>query len=192
VTVARRWRSSEPDLMLAALLYSFLCTFVLVCWPGGVAARYAMPMTMTLAVVCGLVFELWRASQPRVIASALFVCCLIFGGLLIRGWIVMPYWPHLFQASQIAGRAVTAYLQQRPGPLYVMGESAEYNMLAYVRAPVRQVALDELARLDTVATAVLLPEELKALSRQNPKLQFVVGQELNSLKQPFRIVEIYP
>ena len=26
VTVARRWRASEPDLMLAAILYSTLCT----------------------------------------------------------------------------------------------------------------------------------------------------------------------
>jgi len=65
-------------------------------------------------------------------------------------------------------------------------------MLVYVRTPVRQVALGELARLDTAATAVLLPEELETLSRQNPKLQFVVGQELVSLKQPYRIVEIYP
>jgi hypothetical protein len=178
--------------MLAAVLYSLMCTVVLLCWPGGVAARYAMPMTMGLAVVCGLMFERWRIGQPRVIASALFVCCLIFSGLLIRGWIVMPFWPHLFQASQIAGRAVAAHLQQRPGPLYVVNESAEYNMLVYVSAPVRQVALDELARLDAVATAVLLPEELQALSRQNSMLQFVIGQELVSLKQPYRIVEIYP
>jgi bifunctional non-homologous end joining protein LigD len=100
--------------------------------------------------------------------------------------------PQLFQASQIAGQTVMAHLQQHPGPLYVTNASAEYNMLAYVRTPVRQVALDELARLDTVATAVLLTEELQALSRQNPHLQFVVGQELTSLKQPYRIVEIYP
>jgi 4-amino-4-deoxy-L-arabinose transferase-like glycosyltransferase len=191
--VARRWRASEPDLMLAAVLYSLLCTLVLVCWPGGVAARYAMPATMTLAVVCGLMFERWRISRPRAVASALFVCYLIFGGLLIRGWIVMPFWPRLFQASQIAGRAVTAHLQQRPGsPLYVTGASAEYNMLAYVSSPVREVALEELARLDTVATAVLLPEELEALSRQNPSLHFVVGQEVPALKQHFRIVEIFP
>jgi hypothetical protein len=192
VIIARRWRESTPDLMLAAILYSFVCTIVLAFWPGGVAARYAMPMTMTLAVVCGLVFERWRSYQPRVIASALFVCCLIFSGLLIRGWIVMPFWPHLFQASQIAGRAVAAHLQQRPGPHYVINESAEYNVLVYVRAPVRQVALDELARLDTASAAVLLPEELQALSRQNPTLQFVVGQELVSLKQSYRIVEIRP
>jgi hypothetical protein len=192
VIIARRWRESEPDLMLAALLYSFLCTFVLACWPGGVAARYAMPMTMTLSVVCGLMFEHWRSYQPRVIASALFVCCLTFSGLLIRGWIVMPILPDLFQASRIAGRAVAAHLQLHPGPLYVIDESAEYNMLAYVRTPVRQVSLGELSRLDAVATAVMLPHELEALSRQNPKLQFVVGQELTSLKQPYRIVEIYP
>jgi hypothetical protein len=103
----------------------------------------------------------------------------------------MPILPDFFQASQIAGHAVAVHLQQRPGPLYVVNESAEYNMLAYVRTPVHQV-VDELARLDTPATAVLLPEELGALSRQTPTMQFVVGQELVSLKQPYRVVEIYP
>ena len=192
VTVAHRWRASEPDLMLAAFLYSFMCMLLLACWPGGVAARDAMPMTMTLAVVCGLMYECRRNSQPRVVASALFVSYLIFGGLLFRGWFVMPLWPQLFQASEIAGRAVAAYMQERRGPLYVIGASAEYNMLAYVGAPVREVALDKLAQLDTEATAILLPEELQALSRQNPHLHFVVGQELTSLNQPYRIVEIYP
>jgi hypothetical protein len=28
VTVVRRWRASEPELMLAALLYSIVCTLV--------------------------------------------------------------------------------------------------------------------------------------------------------------------
>jgi len=192
VVIARRWRASEPDLMLAAILHSLVCTLVLICWPGGIAARYAMPMTPTLAVVCGLMFGRWCRVQPRVIASALFVCCLIFGGLLIRGWIVMPLWPQLFQSSEIAGRAIAARVQERPGPLYVIGASTDYNMLTYVRTPVREVALGELARLKRESTAILLPEELQDLSRQNPHLQFIVGQELSSLKQPYRIVEIYP
>src|SRR3954469_16678002 len=101
------------DLMLAAILYSAVCTLVLVVWPGGVAARYAMPATMTLAVTCGLMFEQWRRCQPRVIASALVVTCLIFGGLLARGWVAMPFWPQLFQESRIAGNAIDSALQQR-------------------------------------------------------------------------------
>jgi 4-amino-4-deoxy-L-arabinose transferase-like glycosyltransferase len=64
--VLRTWRSGRHDLMLAATLYSVICTLFLVFWPGGVATRYAMPATMTLAVICGIMFDDWRHSHPRV------------------------------------------------------------------------------------------------------------------------------
>jgi hypothetical protein len=56
---------------------------------------------------------------------------------------------------------------------------------------VREVALGELARLDSTATALLLREELEILSQQNLTLHFSVGPEL-PLKQHYRIVEIFP
>lgn len=192
VIVLRRWRARDHDLMLAATLYSLACTLVLVIWPGGVAARYAMPATLTLAVVCGLMFEHWRQRQPRVIASALVVSYLIFGALLIRGWVAMPFWPHLFQGSQIAGTTIAAAVQQRSGPLYIVGNSTEYNMLVYVRGPISAVTLDDLAALTTSATAVLLPEEKRALAQKNPGLRLVDRGDTLTPKTPYRIVEIQP
>jgi 4-amino-4-deoxy-L-arabinose transferase-like glycosyltransferase len=192
VIVSRRWKTSGHDLLLAAVLYSTICTLVLVVWPGGVATRYAMPATMALAVVCGLIFEQWRHSQPKVIVSALFVTYLIFGGLLIRGWIAMPFWPHLFQGSQIVGQTITAALQQTSGPLYVVGNSTEHNMLVYVRGPIRAVTLDYLATLNTSAAAVLLPEEERALAQKKPGLRLVDRGEIGSQGTPYRIIEIKP
>jgi 4-amino-4-deoxy-L-arabinose transferase-like glycosyltransferase len=192
VIVLRRWRTSGHDLMFAAVLYSLICTLVLVLWPGGVAARYAMPATMALAVICGLMFEHWRQSQPRVIVSALFVTYLIFGGLLIRGWVAMPFWPHLFQESRIAGEAIAAALQDRPDPLYVLTNSTEYNMLVYVRRPIRSVTIEHLARLKTSAVAVMLPVEEAVLAQENPKMRLVDRGSIVSMRTPYRIVEIQP
>jgi 4-amino-4-deoxy-L-arabinose transferase-like glycosyltransferase len=191
VMVLRRWRTSEHDLMLAATLYSLTCTMVLVIWPGGVAARYAIPATMTLAVVCGLMFEGWRQRQPRVIISALVVTYLIFGALLIRGWVAMPFWPHLFQESQIAGETIAASVQQKTGPVYVVGNSTDYNMLAYVRGPIRAVTLDDLARLNEPSIAVLLPEEELALAQKKPGLKFE-GADIVSMRTRYRIVDFRP
>ncbi|MBC9881555.1 glycosyl transferase [Bradyrhizobium sp. INPA01-394B] len=192
VIVLRRWRTSGNDLMFAAVLYSLTCTLVLVLWPGGVAARYAMPATMTLAVVCGLMFEHCRQRSPRVIVSALFVSCLIFGGLLLRAWVAMPFWPHLFQESRIAGKAIAAALQDRPGPLHVVTNSTEYNMLVYVRGPIRSVTLDHLARLKTSGVAVMLPVEQAALAQQDPSMRLVDLGSIVSMRTPYRIVEIQP
>lgn len=114
VILARRWRNGEHDLMLAAMLYAITCTLVLVFWPGGVATRYAMPATLALAVICGLMFEHCRQSHPQTIVTALSVAYLVTGALLIRNWIVMPFWPHLFQESKIAGNALGNLIQESP------------------------------------------------------------------------------
>jgi hypothetical protein len=177
--------------MLAAILYSAMCTLVLVFWPGGVAARYAMPATITLAVICGLMFEQWRQSRPRVIVSALFVTNLIFGALLIRGWVAMPFWPHLFEQSQIAGNAIASALRDTPGrPLYVIGGSTELNMLVYVSGPIRAIRLEDLAKLEIPSMAVMLPEEEAALKQQNPRMR-LIGHTVSQWK-PYRIVQLQP
>jgi 4-amino-4-deoxy-L-arabinose transferase-like glycosyltransferase len=192
VIVVRTWRGTQRDPLLAAILYSAMCTLVLVFWPGGVAARYAMPATMTLAVVSGLMFEYWRHVHPRVIASALVVTYLIFAGLLVRGWIVMPFWPHLFKESQIAGTTISSISKDAPEPLYVIGSSIELNMLGYVKGGIRAVTLSDLAKLKTHTVAVLLPEEQQALAQQAPTFQIIERADIVSQRRPYKVVEIKP
>lgn len=193
ITIAvRSWRDDERNLLLAAILYAITCTLVLLFWPGGVAARYAMPATMTLAVVCGLMFEYWRHSHPRVIVSALVVGCLIFTGLLVRGWVAMPFWPHLFKESEIAGKAISSVLQGHSGPLYVIGNSTEHNMLGYVSGRVRAVTLDDLSRMQNRSIAVLLPEERQALASLALTLTMIDRADIVSQRRPYKVVEISP
>lgn len=188
----RSRQSPRHDLMLAAVLYSSLCTLVLIFWPGGVAARYAMPATMTVAVAGGLMFEAWRDSHPKVIASALFVTYLIFGGLLLRGWVAMPFWPHLFKESEVAGAAISSVTRTAPQPLYVISGSTEFNMLGYVKGKIETVTLDDLSRLKTRSVAVLLVEERQALARLAPALRVMDGPDLVSHRRPYRVIQIFP
>lgn len=190
--VLRTWRSSYRDLLLASVLYSVTCTLVLVFWPGGVAARYAMPATLTLAVICGLMFDQWRGTHPRVVAAGLVVSCLIFTGLLLRGWVAMPFWPHLFKESQIAGAAISSVHHRAHGPLYVVGISTEHNMLSYVKGPIRAVTLDDLAQLKTLATAILQPDEELALADKNSAMQLIELARIVSQKRPYRVFELRP
>lgn len=193
ITIAvRSWRNDRRDLLLAAILYTMTCTLVLLFWPGGVAARYAMPATMTLAVACGLMFHYWRHSHPRVIVSALVVSYLIFAGLLVRGWVAMPFWPHLFKESEIAGKTISSVFQGHSGPLYVIGNSTEHNMLGYVRGVVRAVTLDDLSRLQAHSIAVMRPEERRALTSRAPTLQVIDRADVVSQRRPYKVVEIFP
>jgi hypothetical protein len=193
VIAVRRWRETRDDLLLAAILYSVACTLILLVWPGKVAARYAMPGTMTLAVICGLMFERWLHSHRKVIVSALVVAYAIFGGLLVRSWIVMPFAPQLFQESRLAGQTIAATIRQRPGRLYVVdGEATNHNMLVYVKGPISAVSLNDLAAIamNAPAMAVLLPEHERALSRMNPKLHLVDKGDVVCGKTRYNIVEI--
>jgi hypothetical protein len=190
VVARRRWRTAEPDLLLAAILYSVICTLALILWPGGVASRYVMPATMTLAVVCGLMFERLRTSQPRIVASTLFISYLILGGMLARAWIAMPFWPRLFQESRIAGDITANFLQQPTSPLYIVAGSDDYNMLTYVNGPIRAVTLDDMARLEANAVAVLARNEQKTLSRRHPELHLAEGPDLGSRRKLYRVVGV--
>jgi hypothetical protein len=188
----RSWRSSRQELLLAAVLYSVLSTIVLVFWPGGVASRYAMPATMTMAVVCGIMYDDWRRSHPRVVAAALTVSFLIFGGLIARGWIAMPLFPNLFQESRIAGQTIASVTHGSPEPLYVVADYTDYNMLVYIGERIRGVNLDDMAKIKARSYAVLLPEQASALSKLNPDLQLIDRADIIAQKRPFRIVEIIP
>ncbi|UFS77362.1 glycosyltransferase family 39 protein [Tardiphaga sp. 37S4] len=186
--VLRQRRRPKHDLLLAALCYSTVTTIVLLLWPGGVSARYAMPATMTLAVICGLTFEQWRDHQARVVVCAFLITYLIYGGLIIRGWIIMPFWPHLFQQSQIAGRTIAAAVPSQQ-LLYVIGHTTDPNMLVYVRAPISAVTLDHLATIQAPAWAVLLPHERDHLAQKHLLLD--IG-EARFARTTFKIVRILP
>ena len=147
---------------------------------------------MTLAVICGIMFDDWRHSHPRVIVSALVVSYLIFAGLLVRGWVAMPFWPHLFKESQIAGNAISSVLQRNPGPLYVVGTSTEHNMLGYVRGKICAVTIDDMARLKTSAVAVLFPEEELALIQKNPEMRLIDYANIVSQRRSYRVVVLQP
>ena len=183
-------RQARPDACSYALLGDLHTVSRLLA--GGVATRYAMPATMTLAVICGIMFDDWRHSHPRVIVSALVVSYLIFAGLLVRGWVAMPFWPHLFKESQIAGNAISSVLQRNPGPLYVVGTSTEHNMLGYVRGKIRAVTIDDMARLKTSAVAVLFPEEELALIQKNPEMRLIDYANIVSQRRSYRVVVLQP
>lgn len=118
---------------------------------------------------------------------------MIFGGLLFRGWIVMPVAPHLFQESRLAGQAIDTALKRDPKPLYVAGgDSTDLNMLVYVQRPISAIALNELAELNVPAIAVLRPEHQRALLQTRPELRLIEKNSVVSGKTRYNIIKIIP
>ena len=192
IILARQPRNRDHDLLLAATLYALMCTLVLLLWPGGVASRYAMPGNLGLAVVAGLMFQRWRQSHSRVIAITLVTAYLICSTIIVLGWVAMPLKTTLFQESKIAGQTINAVRKSVPGPMYVITESVEHNMLAYVAGPIREVALKQLTTLTAPAIAVMTPEEQDELARMKPTLRLQDRATVRSHHEDLKVVEIQP
>lgn len=65
-------------------------------------------------------------------------------------------------------------------------------MLVYVRKPIRQVMLSELAQLQTPGIAVMLQAEEDALAQQAPLLTLIDRGSVVSNKTSYKVVEIQP
>lgn len=192
VILVRKPFNRDHDLMLAAVLYALMCTLVLLVWPGGVASRYAMPGNAGLAVVAGLMFERWRTDHSRPIVIALVTAYIMTVTIMVLGWVVMPLKTRLFQESKIAGQTVNALRQGEPGPLYVLTDSVEHNMLAYVAGPIREVKLDDLATLTAPALALMTAEEEAALAGRKPTLRLQDRAAVRANKTDLKLVAIQP
>ena len=180
--------SSERDLMLAAVLYAGLASMVLLLWPGGVATRYAMPANLALAVLGGILFDRWWATRPWLIAVANTAVTGISVALIILGWIVMPLALDAFGQSRTTEHAIAAVRAMVPGPVYFSTAAINYNVLAYVAAPVRDIRSVDFSNLKTPALAILTDPEILAQTARAPDVQVVPHAVLN--KNPVsKIVE---
>lgn len=178
VALAKRQLADDRDLILAALLYATLGTLVLLVWPGGVATRYAMPGNLGLAVIGGILFDRWWFDRPWLIAIANTIVTGISTALVILGWLVIPTAPDVFRQTRIDAQIIGGVRASVPGPLYVSDTMPTMNLLAYVPAPVRRLALPDLARVSTPALAILTSADIKHLIAANPELRITVHARL--------------
>lgn len=164
---------AESDLALAAALYAATCTLALLLWPGGIVTRYAMPGTLGLAVLLGLVFDRCRTSRPRVAAAAVGVASAIAAYVVILGWIAMPLAYDAFNPSRIAANAINAARQGIAGPFFTCPSSLDLDVLPYVRGPIREIDCENPRDLTVPAVAALSPADVASLSAARPDLKIL-------------------
>jgi 4-amino-4-deoxy-L-arabinose transferase-like glycosyltransferase len=187
----RERREPRHQLAFAAMLYAVMCTAVLLIWPGSAASRYAMPAVPALAVLAGILFDEWKVQKPRLIATALTIGILVTAYGVILGWVVMPLFPDLFQKAKIAAQPILRVRAAAEGPLYVVHETLNNNLLVYVPAPIRDVPLDDITKLTAPSLAILTPDEVERLKSARPDLEVSLRAVLHEDKIS-HLIEIRP
>jgi 4-amino-4-deoxy-L-arabinose transferase-like glycosyltransferase len=179
---------ASNELLLAVVLYASACTAVLLFWSDA-ATRYAMPATLALATMAGLMFDRWNQARPAVLSGMIAVVMTIASYPVVLGWIAMPLAPELFQASRNSARAITFAVQTMPGSLYTT-TGANNNALALTPSPIRFLTLDDLSLIQPPFLALVTPGELEEFSARLPNAETSVWAPLPNSDQVF--VQVRP
>ena len=135
----RGGRQGLPDFVLALACYAFVCSAVLLFWPGGDAARYFFPMVLPVCVLGGLAFDRFSARRPLFAGSVLLATLGILAYAAIYAVIASPLLATQFRSSKIDAARIMEQVRAAPAPIYRAGPAA-LNEFSYL--PVRVVTAD--------------------------------------------------
>jgi 4-amino-4-deoxy-L-arabinose transferase-like glycosyltransferase len=164
-----------PAIVAPFVLYSAVCTAILVLWPG-FNTRYAMPMAPSLAVLAGIAWDALEKSRYPVMrrVTAIVLALLAVYQVLVVV-VVMPLFPDRFGETRLAGEAIGRAVRAAPAPAYCL--HLDTNMLFYANIPVRCLDMKRLAALTPPAWLVIPAPYLADLRALRPdfKLNVALG-----------------
>jgi 4-amino-4-deoxy-L-arabinose transferase-like glycosyltransferase len=171
---ARLWwrgRAAEPGprIVKPLVLYSVLCTGVIVMWPG-FASRYAMPIAPAVAVLGGIGWDaLARTDHGRLkwIAGGLLTIFVAFQLVLVT--VIVPVYADRFSATRLDGRALERVVQAAPAPVFCTDFAT--NQLFYVRMPMQCLDRSALASLAAPAWLLIPQSQLSQIVSLRPDLK---------------------
>ena len=173
-TKASGARDAVSGHFVAALAsYAFVAAALMLFWPAGSASRYYLPMVLPLCVFGGLGYDLLARRQPAIVAPVL----VITAGLLLYALgyaAAAPFFPKQFRDAAVDGGRMTALVQAAPAPIYWSGDVG-LNVFPYVPGTIRNVSLEDLAKMPGPAWIVVAIPDADALIAQRPdKLRAVI------------------
>jgi hypothetical protein len=148
-----------PAIVAPVVLYSGICTLVLVLWPG-FNTRYAMPIAPSLAVLAGIAWdELEKSGYLAVRRFAAVALSLLIIYQFVLVVVIMPLFAERFGETRLAGKAIEQAIRSTPAPAYC--QRIDTNILFYVHEPFRCLDLHGLAAL-TPPAWLLIPAPVVA------------------------------
>jgi 4-amino-4-deoxy-L-arabinose transferase-like glycosyltransferase len=138
-------KSDVPAIVAPMVLYSAVCTIILVLWPG-FNTRYAMPIAPSVAVLAGIAWDALEKSRYTILrrVAAPIVCLLVIYQIVLVV-VIMPVFAERFGETRLAGKAIQQAIDVAPAPAYCL--RLDTNIFFYMRTPPRCLDLPHLAAL---------------------------------------------
>jgi 4-amino-4-deoxy-L-arabinose transferase-like glycosyltransferase len=165
--------ASAPAIVAPAILYSGVCTAVLVLWPG-FNTRYAMPMAPSLAVLAGIAFDRLKISRHapvRRFAATALALLIVYQVVLVV--VIMPLFADRFGETRIAARAIQQAVGAAPAPAYCL--RLDTNIFFYLPKPPQCLDLHGMAALAPPAWLLIPHASVAEFARLRPDLDLRIA-----------------
>ncbi len=160
--------SDVPAIVAPLVLYSGICTAILMLWPG-VNTRYAMPIAPSLAVLAGISWDALEKSRywaMRRVAGVLLSLLIAYQFVLVI--VIMPLLSNRFGENRIAGKAIEQAIRAEPAPAYCL--RLDTNVFFYVHVPLQCLDLRAMASLTTPAWLLMPRPAVSDFAQLRPDL----------------------
>ena len=166
------WRKAKPAdvpaIVAPMLLYSCLCTAVLLLWPG-VNTRYAMPVAPSFAVLAGIGWDMLQksryATMRRVVGVVLGLLVLYQIVLVVA---IMPLFADRFGETRLAAKAIERAIAAAPAPAYC--QRLDTNVFFYLPLPLRCLDMQGMAALPPPAWLLIPHATVAEVAQLRPDL----------------------
>ena len=162
-----------PAVVAPILLYSGVCTLILVLWPG-FTSRYAMPMAPSFAVLAGIAWDRLEKSRYAVMrrVSAIALALLTVYQVLLAV-AIMPLFADRFGETRIAGETIGRAIRADPAPVY--GVWLDTDVLFYAKVPLQRLEMNGLGAISAPAWLVIPTRDVAEFSQRRPDLKLSVA-----------------
>ena len=136
------------------ILYSGVCTAILVWWPG-FNTRYAMPIAPAVAVLAAVAWDRLEKSRyvmMRRVATTVLCLLMLYQFALVT--VAVPLFADRFGEARTAGQSIEQAIRAAPAPAYCL--RLDTNPFFYVHVPLHCLDLQGMAAL-TPPAWLLMP-----------------------------------
>jgi hypothetical protein len=167
------WRQDQkatgiPPVVAPMILYSGVCTAILVWWPG-FNTRYAMPIAPSLAVLAAIAWDRLEESRYVIVRrTATTVLCLLMIYQFALATVAVPLLSDRFGETRIAGKSIEQAILAAPAPAYCL--RLDTNIFFYVHVPLQCLDLQRMAALTPPAWLLMPRAAVAEFAQLRPDL----------------------
>jgi 4-amino-4-deoxy-L-arabinose transferase-like glycosyltransferase len=160
--------SQIPPIVAPLLLYSGVCTAVLVFWPG-FNTRYAMPIAPSLGVLAGIAWDALsgtRYALLRRVSAVVLSLLIVYQVAFVTVGVAL--FTDRFAVMRLDGDTLQRAISAAPAPAYCL--RLDTNLFFYLKVPVRCLDLQAMAKLSPPAWLLIPRSAVPSVAQLRPDL----------------------